>query len=118
MPCGMPVGMPWGLVLGMPWGMPVGCLGGCLGDAFGDALGDALGGALGGALGDVSGPVGPDPAKQTHFAYVKRRFIRGSRNSPANPADPPEAASGPQLATPLSRTGGQDDVSLKETPSN
>ena len=41
-----------------------------------------------------------------------------SRNSPGNPADPPEAASGLQLATPLSRAGGQDDVSLKETPSN
>ena len=27
-------------------------------------------------------------------------------------------ASGPQLGTPLPRAGGQDDVSLKETPSN
>ncbi len=32
--------------------------------------------------------------------------------------DPAEVASGPQLATPLPRAGGQDDVSLKETPSN
>ena len=44
-----------------------------------------------------------------------------SRNSPVDPpdpADPVKVACGPLLATPLPRAGGQDDVSLKETPSN
>ena len=41
-----------------------------------------------------------------------------SRNSPPDPADPAKVAYGPQLATPLPRGGGKDDLSSKETPSN
>ena len=45
-------------------------------------------------------------------------FLRFVENWTPNTADPAEAASGLQLASPLSRARGQDDVSLKETPSN
>ena len=38
-----------------------------------------------------------------------------SRNSPPDPA---KVADGPQLATPLPRARGKDDVSSKETASN
>ena len=59
----------------------------------------------------------PNSEQMCLFARACAQNI-ASRNSPPNPANPAEVASGPQLATPLPRAGGQDDVSLKETLSN
>ena len=53
-------------------------------------------GPLGDPIGSLGGPSG---------------VPRGSLGDPPDPPDPAEAASGLQLAAPLPRAGGQDDVS-------
>ena len=91
------MGSPWGS-LGVPWG------------------------AQGNFIGFVK--KWTSNSEQMCLKYCACACNIASRNSPsdppdpADPLDPAEVASGLQLASLLPRAGGQDDVSLKETPSN
>ena len=114
----LPLGCPWALwgSLGIPWGS----LGVTLGVPWG-----ALG-SLGGALGcsgrfywicqnlDLQFRANVSKLVHLRIEYSLPECSPGSSGS--------SGASGsgiwPQFATPLPRAGGQDDVSLKETPSN
>ena len=52
-------------------------------------------------------------------ACAQNQAARNSPADPADPADPPEAVAATAARTPPStRAGGQDDVSLEQTPSN
>ena len=124
-PTWLPLGCPWAPwgSHGVPWGSlgcPLGCLGAPLGIPWGSL------GLPWGALG-CPGRFSPifrklDAQFRANVSICTRLRIEYSlRNSPANPVDPAnpaEVASGPPLAAPLPHAGGQDDVSLKETPSN